>query len=141
MGKLKSSTVGTGAEVQALGARGDGVTGDGRFVPGAVPGDRLLPDGTVQPGPNRVTPPCRHFGICGGCQIQHAGEAVLAEFARERCLRPLAALGITPRETMPVHLSPPGTRRRATLRAARKAGGVHLGYSRQGAHELVDLVE
>jgi 23S rRNA (uracil1939-C5)-methyltransferase len=130
-----------GIPVVHLGSRGDGITPDGQFVPGAVPGDRLLADGTVQPGPDRVAPACRHFGVCGGCQLQHASEALLRAFASERCLKPLAAVGITPEEVQPVHLSPPGTRRRATLRAARKGNGLALGFSRQGAHELVDLGE
>ena len=130
-----------GTAVVRLAARGDGVTADGRFVPGAVPGDLLLPDGRLLPGPQRVAPACRHFGTCGGCQLQHAGEAALADFARARCLEPLSALGIRPAEVRPVHLSPPGARRRASLRAARRDGVVRLGFSRRGAHALVDVVE
>lgn len=141
MDKLKSLPTGTGVELVAIGAQGDGLAADGRFVPGALPGDRLLPDGTVLPGPHHVRPACAHFGACGGCQLQHGSDHVLAGFARDRCLKPLEAVGIRPHEVMPVHLSPPGTRRRATLRAARDGAVVRLGFSRRGAHALVDLSE
>jgi 23S rRNA (uracil1939-C5)-methyltransferase len=39
------------------------------------------------------------------------------------------------------HLSPAGTRRRASLRAARVGGAIALGYSEGGSHKLVDLKE
>jgi 23S rRNA (uracil1939-C5)-methyltransferase len=125
--------------VVRLAARGDGVTADGRFVAGAVPGDRVSADGAIVAGPRHVPPPCRHFGTCGGCQLQHADDALLADFARARCLDPLARVGIAPEEVRPVHLSPPGTRRRATMRGVRQGQGVLLGFNVEGAHQLVDL--
>jgi 23S rRNA (uracil1939-C5)-methyltransferase len=125
--------------VIGLGARGDGLTSDGRFVGGAVPGDMVMEDGGILPGPGRVVPPCPHFGGCGGCQLQHVHEALLADFARTRCLQPIAAMGIVPEEVMPVHLSPPGARRRASLRASWRDGRVVLGFSAKGSHALVDI--
>lgn len=127
------------SEIVRLAARGDGVTADGRFVVGAVPGDRLEPDGRLVEGPNRAQPACTHFGHCGGCQLQHANDALLAEFAAMRCLEPLRRLGIVPAEVRPVHLSPPVSRRRASLRATRREGRVEIGFNAQGSHALVDL--
>jgi 23S rRNA (uracil1939-C5)-methyltransferase len=130
-----------GAEVVRMGARGDGMTADGRFVPGVVPGDRVMADGSIRPGPDHVTPPCRHFGLCGGCQLQHASDSALARFATARCLEPLARLGIHPENVAPAHLSPSFSRRRASLRAARRGGRVELGFNEEGAHRLIDLEE
>lgn len=127
------------SEIVRLAARGDGVTADGRFVPGAVPGDRVAPDGSIVPGPGRVVPPCGHFGACGGCQLQYASETVLADFTVARILEPLRRLGIAPREVRPVHLSPPFSRRRASLRAVRREGRVVVGFNAEGTHQLVDL--
>ncbi|WP_448579007.1 class I SAM-dependent RNA methyltransferase [Thermaurantiacus sp.] len=130
-----------GAEVVRLAARGDGVTADGRFVVGAVPGDRVTADGAIWPGPDHLAPACQHFGLCGGCQLQHASDAILARFATARCLEPLARLGIRPGDVRPAHLSPPFSRRRASLRAARRGGRVELGFNEEGAHRLIDLAE
>jgi 23S rRNA (uracil1939-C5)-methyltransferase len=125
-----------------MGAKGDGVTRNGRFVAGAVPGDIIGADGTIHShGPNHITPACRHFGICGGCQIQHVADPAIAEFACDRVLQPLARVGITPADVRPVHLSPPGARRRAAMRATRTAGEVRLGFNAEGAHSLVDMHE
>ena len=60
-----------------IAAKGDGVTASGRHIAGAVPGDRVDPDGTITPGPHQVVPPCEHFGRCGGCQLLRADEAAL----------------------------------------------------------------
>ena len=54
------------------------------FVRGALPGDLVRARATkvkrgyaealrtalLEPGPDRVEAPCRHFGICGGCRFQ-----------------------------------------------------------------------
>lgn len=129
------------AEVVHLAARGDGVTADGRHVPGTAPGDRVGADGAIIPGLHHVAPPCRHFGACGGCQLQHVDEETLADFAARRVLEPLERLGIRPDQLMPTHMSAPGTRRRAAMRATRTKGQVRLGFNVGGQHSIVDLVE
>ncbi len=127
--------------VVRLAARGDGVTGDGRHVPGAAPLDVVDAAGHITPGPNRAVPPCRHYGDCGGCQLQHVGEGALADFARERVLAPLRRHGLVPAEVRPAHLSPAAARRRAVLRATRSGGAVRLGFNAMGEHRIVDLAE
>jgi 23S rRNA (uracil1939-C5)-methyltransferase len=47
-----------------IAARGDGVTASGRHAALAAPGDLLHNDGTIEPGPGRQDPPCRHFPTC-----------------------------------------------------------------------------
>jgi len=121
--------------VVRVAAKGDGVTQDGRHVAFAAPGDLVLADGTVQPGPHHAVPPCRHFGRCGGCQLQHLDEAALAGFVHDRVALPAQALA--PEVIAPPHLSPPRTRRRATLHAS--AGLV--GFRAAGSHSIVDMRE
>ncbi|MCG2841565.1 class I SAM-dependent RNA methyltransferase [Sandaracinobacter sp. RS1-74] len=124
-----------------LAARGDGVTADGRHFPGAVPGDRIESDGALVEGPNRQAPACRHYGDCGGCQLQHVPDSLLADFARDRVLEPLARAGVAPKDVQATHISPPGARRRAALRATRTDGEVRLGFNAAGEHRIVDLQE
>jgi 23S rRNA (uracil1939-C5)-methyltransferase len=131
----------TSTPILRLAARGDGVAADGRHVPGAIPGDSVDADGRILPGASRLAPACRHFTDCGGCQLQQAPDALLADFARDRVLEPLARLGLVPTEVMPTHISPPGTRRRAALRATRTDGEVRLGFNAGGEHRIVDLAE
>ena len=71
-------------EIVRVAAKGDGVTASGRHVPFSAPGDIAGADGAVLPGPHHATPPCRHFGTCGGCQLQHLDEQSLANFVRDR---------------------------------------------------------
>lgn len=122
-------------------AKGDGITASGRHIPGTAPGDVVLADGTVQPGPRRAVPPCRHFGHCGGCQLQHLDEAALAQFVRDRVVLAATGQGIVPETIAPVHLSPPRTRRRATLHAAPTGGHVAIGFREAGSHRIVDMRE
>lgn len=124
-----------------LAAKGDGVTASGRHAAGGVPGDAIAADGILVPGPHRAVPPCRHFGVCGGCQLQHADDAVLADFVADRVLNAAKGQGLEAAEVLPVHLSSPQARRRAGLHALRTAGGAVLGYREGGSHRIVDLAE
>ncbi|MFN3818561.1 class I SAM-dependent RNA methyltransferase [Blastomonas sp.] len=120
-------------------ARGDGVTASGRHVAGAAPGDTITAEGVIVAGPHHATPPCPHFGKCGGCSLQHLDDTALADFVRERVTGPLIAKGIAIGEVRPVHLSPPRSRRRASLRFTRQKSAVTLGFAGQGSHDLVDI--
>ena len=67
------------------------------FIDGALPGEEVSfaylathrkfdegrVTGIIQPSPERVEPRCAHFGVCGGCSLQHmaAGAQILAKQA------------------------------------------------------------
>jgi 23S rRNA (uracil1939-C5)-methyltransferase len=120
-------------------ARGDGVTTDGRHFPLTAPGDRVGADGIVHFGVHHAAPPCDHFPACGGCQLQHLDEESYADFVTARVTGALAGQGVTPGAVLPSHISPPMTRRRASLRAARAGKRITIGFAEEGSHRLIDL--
>ncbi|MEC8033912.1 MAG: class I SAM-dependent RNA methyltransferase [Pseudomonadota bacterium] len=122
-----------------IAARGDGVTADGRHFPLTAPGDWIRPDGSVAFGVHHAQPPCIHFPACGGCQLQHLDEESYADFVTARVTGALAGQGVTPGAVLPPHISPPMTRRRASLRAARAGKRVTIGFAEEGSHRLIDL--
>jgi 23S rRNA (uracil1939-C5)-methyltransferase len=130
--------VSDGDVIVRLAARGDGVGESGRFYPLTAPGDCVPEAGEVRPGPHRQAPPCRHFPECGGCQLQHVDDGAYAGFLRDRIASALAAQGIAAPNILPAHISPPNTRRRASLRAER--GGA-LGFNAEASHRVVDMRE
>ena len=123
-----------------IAARGDGVTASGRHIAFAVPGDTLRDDGTIEPGPGRQEPPCSLFPACGGCQLQHLTDEAYADYCVSRVSGALAQHRLEAEIRNP-HLSPPRTRRRATLRALRAGGRVVLGFNEAGSNRIVDMVE
>lgn len=125
--------------IERIAARGDGVTADGRHVPGGVPGDQIAADGTLIPGPNRAEPPCLHFGKCGGCELQHVAEPALADFVRDRVVGALAGQDVPVGDVLPALLSPPQSRRRAALTALRTGKQVAIGFNAAQSNQIVDM--
>jgi len=121
-------------------ARGEGVTADGRHAALTAPGDVLNADGSITPGPHHQIPPCRHFPTCGGCQLQHLDDASYAAFITDRIAGALAAHELETDIRAPI-VSPPNTRRRASLHAEAKGGRIRLGFAEAGSHAIVDIQE
>ncbi|HTM95424.1 MAG TPA: class I SAM-dependent RNA methyltransferase, partial [Croceibacterium sp.] len=128
-------------EIIRVAAKGDGITADGRHVAFAAPGDMVRDDGSLEPGPHHATPPCRHFGTCGGCQLQHLDEASLTQFVHDRVVHAAEGQGLAPERIVEPHLSPPNTRRRATLHAINGGGRPLIGFREAGSHRVVDMKE
>ncbi len=134
--------------IDRLGHLGDGVAQgpDGPvFVPQTLPGEVI--DGDVQgdampafriviPSVNRVRPPCTHARTCGGCMMQHAADAFVADWKLGIVKGALAGQGLSA-EFRPILTSPQRSRRRATVAARRTKGGVLLGFHARGSETLV----
>ena len=150
-------------QIAALGGRGDGVGyaagqgggqggGQAIFVPFAVPGDRLRVaivgerDGgllgriveRLEDGADRARPPCRHFGTCGGCALQHVTAEAYVAWKQALIGQALARRGIEA-EILPLRTLPPAGRRRAVFAAARHGKYVELGFNASASASVVDL--
>jgi 23S rRNA (uracil1939-C5)-methyltransferase len=84
--------------------------------------------------PERVVPPCPHFGTCGGCALQHWEAAAALAWKAGLVRQTLARAGFALPATIPV-IAAGADRRRADF-ALRP--GV-LGLHRAGSREVVDL--
>ena len=126
-----------GERIVGLAARGDGIAESGRFVAMTAPGDLVAADGAITPGPHHQAPPCRHFPECGGCQLQHVDDSAYADYLKDRIAAALGAQGVAAPDIRAPLLSPPRSRRRATLAAA---GGL-VGFNAAASHRVVDMRE
>lgn len=128
-------------EIIRVAARGDGITADGRHVALAAPGDVVQADGTLVHGSHHVTPPCRHFSTCGACQLQHCDDAALADFVAGRVTHATTSHGLETEQVRPPAMSPPHSRRRASLKAINGGGRPLIGFTQAGSHKVVDMRE
>ncbi|MEM7215102.1 MAG: RNA methyltransferase [Pseudomonadota bacterium] len=136
--------------IDHLGKQGDGVVFvDGRatYVPFTLPGEHVVVSGKgprkeldsiVKPSPARVEPSCRHFGSCGGCQVQHLGHSHYGEWKQELVRSALAKAGLDERVEPLVSFSE-STRRKCTFSVRKTNHGLSLGFVERFSDTIIPL--
>lgn len=96
----------------------------------------------LEPSPDRVTPPCPHYGTCGGCGLQHMRSEVQLQSKQQILSEQLERLGKVKPESWLSPITGPafGYRRRARLGVRRVPGsGVVVGFRQKNKSFLADL--
>ena len=133
--------------IERIGAQGDGIAAGPVYVPLTLPGERVLADGSAEradltgiltASPDRVPPPCPHFGDCGGCALQHWARAPYLAWKAEQVRTGLASVGIET-EILPPFASPMHSRRRLALHARKAGGRIALGFKARRSWRLVEI--
>jgi 23S rRNA (uracil1939-C5)-methyltransferase len=135
----------------------DGTPGKVIFVEGALPTERVT-FSSFRKKPNweaanltglhresslRVKPKCVHFGVCGGCSMQHLEPAAQVAMKQRILEDNLKHIGKVKAETMmrPVHGPTWGYRYRAriSVRNVVKKGGVLVGFHERKSSYVSDM--
>jgi 23S rRNA (uracil1939-C5)-methyltransferase len=88
--------------------------------------------------PERIVPFCPHFGLCGGCQIQHWQAEAYRQWKRNLLVTALRNQGIET-EVEPLIDAHGEGRRRATFHVATSAQGVIAGFNAARSHAIHPL--
>lgn len=135
------------------------VDGKAVFVADSLPGERVVMrrvgrhrrfdeavlEQVLRASPDRVPAECPHFGLCGGCALQHLAPAAQLAFKQAQLIENLARLG----DVEPARVLEPLTgpvwayRRRARLgvKLVPKKGRVLVGFRERSAPYVADLHE
>jgi 23S rRNA (uracil1939-C5)-methyltransferase len=145
--------------IDRVGSEGDGVArlpdGTPLYLPQTLPGETvtarpLQPRGdgwhalteTIDEASDaRVQPPCRHFGRCGGCVLQHWRDADYRSWKTALLSYALRQAGFTLPDSLEFIRGLPGERRRIDFAVRRAAGRIILGLHEQRSAEVVDLTD
>lgn len=136
--------------IETLGQKGDGIArlgGEAVFVPFALPGEsvtiaregaraRLLSIEITSP--DRVAAPCPHFGVCGGCELQHMSEDAYRAFKRGTVVEAFrrASMDAPVADIVPCA---PASRRRAVFSALRVDNRVLFGFHEALSHRIAPI--
>lgn len=143
-------------DILEMGARGDGIAeqdGERYFVPFTLPGEVVEAEPVdkrgegvaagllevLSPSRHRETPPCAHFGVCGGCALQHWRHDVYSAWKAGLIERALKQRGVQAPSFEPPLLGAPGERRRVDFVLRRQGKRVLAGFHERGSARVVDV--
>ena len=150
----------TGVTIESLAHDGRGVAhidGKAVFVDGALPGEvvsfeyttsrRKFDEGRVTAvqtaSPDRVEPRCAHFGVCGGCSLQHLDSAAQIQAKQQTLLDNLRHIGKVEPESLLPPLTGPAwgyrTKGRLGVKDVVKKGRVLVGFREKRSPYVADL--
>lgn len=133
------------------------VDGKAVFVSGALTGERVVAKLTakhrqydeaevvevLQASPDRVEPGCAHFGVCGGCALQHLAPAAQIAAKQTTLIENLTRIGdVEPKRVLdPLQGESWAYRRRGRLsvRYVEKKGRVLVGFRETNGKYVADL--
>jgi 23S rRNA (uracil1939-C5)-methyltransferase len=140
--------------IARIGHRGDGVadTPNGPvFVPYSLPGETVEVESVLghpdrrhllrveAASPERIAPVCPHFGICGGCAVQHWNEPQYRAWKRGLVIEALSQAGVDAPVGELIDAHGQG-RRRLVLHARRGTHDVlEVGFAALRAHEIIGI--
>ena len=148
--------------IDSLSHEGRGVANcDGKvvFIDGALPGERVtyqltnrrrkFDEGKVvevlEASADRIEAKCMHYGLCGGCSLQHMSSEDQIKHKQSVLLEQFEHIGgVQPEEVLPPLTSPSwGYRRKARLGAKHvpKKGGVLVGFREKASPYIADLTQ
>ncbi len=84
-------------------------------------------------------PPCPHFGVCGGCALQHWADGPYAAWKSDLVRKALVRAGFADPAMAPLARTPPHARRRMDFAVQRAASGIRLGLHQAHTGTIVDL--
>lgn len=143
-------------DILEMGARGDGIAeqdGERYFVPFTLPGEVVEAEPAdkrgegvaaelvevLSPSRHRERPPCAHFGVCGGCALQHWRHDAYSAWKAGLIERALRQRGVQAPAFEPALLGAPGERRRVDFVLRRQGKRVLAGFHERGSARVVDV--
>jgi len=125
------------------------------FVPDTVPGDvvsariislqknhaRALYQSIMQHSPDRVSPPCKYYPRCGGCQIQHISYDAQLRYKQQLVKDAVERIGGITTHILPTlgMEYPWYYRNKAQVPVRQKGNTLNVGFYEKRSHNIVDL--
>lgn len=148
------------AEIHSLSHDGKGIAticNKKTFINGALPGEKVTFKITqkrshyneaetleiLTSSSERITPPCNHFGVCGGCSLQHMSAETQMRIKQQTLLDQLKHFSqVTPEAIIPpLNANTTGYRRKARLgvKFVFKKNKLLVGFREKSSHYLAEL--